>query len=191
MRFSLFLNHSALASSLNSHEHVFDAQPDISTPLQISMGRKSVLKVRLSNPHGILTLSHWRLDQPIGLTATRDADNSAVYSTTTVSSLLMTRSLTNGICLRKTVTIPPISDGRYTIKSEILDSKSTVVLTTSHPFIIDTVGLRLITSVPWIHWVQHGCNAASLGTWPRSRICHKSWIRISIIYLVLIRLLFK
>ncbi|MGY0285680.1 Ig-like domain repeat protein, partial [Klebsiella michiganensis] len=84
---------------------------------------------------------------------TRDADNSAVYSTTTsIISVDDRISSANGnMFYGKTVTIPPISDGRYTIKSEILDSKSTVVSTTSHPFIIDTVGPTSDNfSVPWI-----------------------------------------
>ncbi|HBS6424766.1 TPA: Ig-like domain repeat protein [Klebsiella pneumoniae] len=158
MRFSLFLNHSALALSLSIATSMFsNAQARVYeyTFTDINGAQKSVPEsAPYLNPHGNFNaLLIGGLDQQIRLTVTRDADNSAVYSTTTsIISVDDRISSANGnMFYGKTVTIPPISDGRYTIKSEILDSKSTVVSTTSHPFIIDTVGPTSDNfSVPWI-----------------------------------------
>ncbi len=140
MRFSLFLNHSALALSLSIATSMFSNArgPGIRVHLyRYQWGAKSVPEsAPYLNPHGNFNaLLIGGLDQQIRLTVTRDADNSAVYSTTTsIISVDDRISSANGnMFYGKTVTIPPISDGRYTIKSEILDSKSTVVSTTSHP----------------------------------------------------------
>ena len=40
----------------------------------------------------------------------------------------------------KTLTLPPLSDGSYVITSDILNTQNTVIDSTSHNFIIDTVG---------------------------------------------------
>ncbi|MCV4770864.1 DUF4165 domain-containing protein, partial [Escherichia coli] len=73
------------------------------------------------------------LDQQIRISVSRDEDNSSIYSTTTGIITVDDRisSSSGNSFYGKSVTIPPLSDGRYTIKSEILDSKSAVVSTTT------------------------------------------------------------
>ena len=95
MRFSLFLNHSALALSLSIATSMFSnarARVYEYTFTDINGAQKSVPEsAPYLNPHGNFNaLLIGGLDQQIRLTVTRDADNSAVYSTTTISSLLMT-----------------------------------------------------------------------------------------------------
>ncbi|EOE4252736.1 DUF4165 domain-containing protein, partial [Klebsiella pneumoniae] len=120
MRFSLFLNHSALALSLSIATSMFsNAQARVYeyTFTDINGAQKSVPEsAPYLNPHGNFNaLLIGGLDQQIRLTVTRDADNSAVYSTTTsIISVDDRISSANGnMFYGKTVTIPPISDGRY------------------------------------------------------------------------------
>ncbi len=83
MRFSLFLNHSALALSLSIATSMFsNAQARVYeyTFTDINGAQKSVPEsAPYLNPHGNFNaLLIGGLDQQIRLTVTRDADNSAV-----------------------------------------------------------------------------------------------------------------
>ncbi|HBV6665601.1 TPA: DUF4165 domain-containing protein, partial [Klebsiella pneumoniae] len=158
MRFSLIFHSSALALTLSMATSLFSivhARVYEYTFTDIHDAQKTVPEsAPYINPHGKFNaLLIGGLDQQIRLTISRDADKSAVFSTTTSIITVDDRisSTSGNIFYGKTVTIPPISDGRYTIKSEILDSKSAVVSITSHPVIIDTVGPTSDNfSVPWI-----------------------------------------
>lgn len=105
------------------------------------------------NPQGkFFALLIGGLDQQVRTSVFRNADPKPVYSTTTSIITVDDRvSSSNGSSFYgKTVTIPPLSDGLYTVKSEILDSKSAVVSTTTHALVIDTVGPTSDNfSVPW------------------------------------------
>lgn len=93
------------------------------------------------------------LDQQIRISVLRDTDKSTVFGTTTGIITVDDRISSSGgnSFYGKTISIPPLSDGLYSIKSEILDSKSAVVSTTTHAVVIDTVGPTSDSfSVPWI-----------------------------------------
>ncbi|EQC0103659.1 MULTISPECIES: Ig-like domain-containing protein [Klebsiella/Raoultella group] len=158
MNLQLFLNRTAIAVGLTlasgvlpvAHSRVYEY-----TFTDIHGGQKSVAEsAPYLNPQGNFNaLLIGGLDQQIRISVSRDIDNSSVYSTTTGIITVDDRisSSSGNSFYGKSVTIPPLSDGRYTIKSEILDSKSTVVSTTTHPVVIDTVGPTSDNfSVPWI-----------------------------------------
>lgn len=158
MSFPQFLHHSALAMTVSiaaSMLSIANARVYEYTFTDIHGAQKSVSEsAPYLNPHGSFNvLLIGGLDQQIRISVFRDTDTNAVFSTTTGIITVDDRiaSSSGNYFYGKTVTIPPISDGRYTIKSDILDSKSSVVSTTSHLVVIDTVGPTSdIFSVPWI-----------------------------------------
>ncbi|HCD6761566.1 TPA: Ig-like domain repeat protein [Klebsiella pneumoniae] len=80
------------------------------------------------------------LDRKIQVTVKKD--NVGVYSFTTESVTVNDRikASTGEEFYGKTLTLPPLSDGSYVITSDILNTQNTVIDSTSHNFIIDTVG---------------------------------------------------
>ena len=80
------------------------------------------------------------LDRKIQITVRKD--NVGVYSFTTDSVTVNDRikASTGEEFYGKTLILPPLSDGSYVITSDILNTQNTVVDSTSHNFIIDTVG---------------------------------------------------
>ena len=158
MSFPQFLHHSALAMTVSiaaSMLSIANARVYEYKFTDIHGAQKSVSEsAPYLNPHGSFNvLLIGGLDQQIRISVFRDTDTNAVFSTTTGIITVDDRiaSSSGNYFYGKTVTIPPISDGRYTIKSDILDSKSSVVSTTSHLVVIDTVGPTSDNfSVPWI-----------------------------------------
>ncbi|AZZ16536.1 MULTISPECIES: Ig-like domain-containing protein [Klebsiella] len=158
MNLPLFLNRTAIAVGLTlasgvlsvAHSRVYEY-----TFTDINGVHKSVSEsAPYLNPQGNFNaLLIGGLDQQIRISVSRDEDNSSIYSTTTGIITVDDRisSSSGNSFYGKSVTIPPLSDGRYTIKSEILDSKSAVVSTTTHPVFIDTVGPTSDNfSFPWV-----------------------------------------
>lgn len=80
------------------------------------------------------------LDRKIRITVKKE--KVGVYSVTTDSVTVSDRitASTGEEFYGKTLTLPPLSDGSYVITSDILNTQNTVIDSTSHNFIIDTVG---------------------------------------------------
>lgn len=122
----------------------------------INGSQKSILSTTNDtalNPEGKLDLVLIAgLDQKIQIKILNSQDIS-VYSTLTpeitVDNRVTSANGTSFYGLK--VTIPPLSDGKYTVISEILDVKGKFVSTTSHSFLVDTSGpMSDKLSVPWI-----------------------------------------
>jgi hypothetical protein len=122
--------------SFSSYSRVYEYTFKISTALKSVGAETGILntneKIKLSLISG--------LDRKIQITVRKD--NVGVYSFTTDSVTVNDRikASTGEEFYGKTLILPPLSDGSYVITSDILNTQNTVVDSTSHNFIIDTVG---------------------------------------------------
>ena len=105
------------------------------------------------NPSGVITLNLISgLDRKERVTVTRDSDKTSMFEGTTSLVTVADRitSIDGAEYYGKSLVLPTLGEGAFTLKSDTLDNKGNLVSSSTYPFSIDITAPSIPDPIVWI-----------------------------------------